>query len=107
MGEPLRVHTLTAGRLNPVVSDRRGREPFLDVPRIQLVSLLRRIGPDPGIAVGLELHPNGEVVHHVGPLLLRPPHLSLGAEQPLHVMAELVRDHVGLREIARGPESVP
>ena len=62
-------------------------------------------------AVGLQLHaapaarwPRAR--RRAQRLLLQRLHLVGDAEQRLHVMADLVRDHVGLREIARRVEAL-
>ena len=77
-----------------------GVERVLDVAGLEDVALLRRVPPDAGEAVGLELHADGERVLEVGALLLRLAHLLVDAEDVLHVVADLVREHVGLREVA-------
>ena len=65
------------------------------------------VRPDAGEAVGLQLQPHRELV---GLLLAsraaaRRCTFSRDAEQVLHVVADLVRDHVRLREIARRAEA--
>src|SRR5689334_8895778 len=84
--------------LQPVVADRGGGvERLLDVSLLEHVAaLLGAARPDPGEAVGLKLEPDREPVR-VGAaarLLLGRVHLARDAEQRLHVMADLVRDHV-------------
>ncbi len=62
--------------------------------------LVGRVGPDAGEAVGLQLEPDREVVgvcRARGLLALDVVH---DAEQVLHVVPELVGDHVGLSEVA-------
>ena len=65
------------------------------------------VRPHAGEAVGLQLEAHGERVggRLVGPLL-RGVHLVGEAEQVLHVVADLVGDHVGLGEVAAGAEPV-
>ena len=57
--------------------------------------------PDAGEAVGLQLDPNLELIGlgliHAALHFL---YLRQNAEQVLHVMADLVGDHIGLRELA-------
>ncbi len=64
--------------------------------------LLGMVRPDAGIAIGLQfnahLKPVGGDLAACG--LLRGLLLRQGAEQILHVMADLVRDHISLREFA-------
>ena len=59
------------------------------------------LGPDAGVAVGLQLQPHRERVGVVRVALLLAAHLGLGAEQVLHVVAVLVGQHVRLGELAR------
>src|SRR5215471_4284003 len=63
--------------------------------------LLSMVSPYPGKAVGLQLDPNLELIAfdrvHAA---LRFLHLGQDSEQILHVMTDLVRDHVGLGELA-------
>ena len=60
------------------------------------------VRPDAGEAVGLQLDPHLQrLAPRLSPAaLLRLLHLRQDAEQVLHVMADLVRDHIGLRELA-------
>jgi hypothetical protein len=64
------------------------------------------LGPDAGVAVGLQFQQHRELVL-VGRVALHlPPHVGLGAEQVLHVVAVLVGQHVRLRELALRAEPV-
>src|SRR6266536_992906 len=89
--------------LQAVVADRRrGLERRFDVALLdEFPALLRTIGPNPGETVGLQLDLDLQVVgldlaEGVLPLL----HLRQDAEQILHVVPDLVGDHVGLGELA-------
>ena len=64
------------------------------------------VAPHTGKAVCLKLEPHRQGVLLIGVGLLEPPHLRFDAEQFLDVMPELVREHVGLREIARRTEAL-
>src|SRR4029079_6466946 len=67
----------------------------------QVAGLRRMARPDAGVAVGLQLGPDGAAL---GALRLRP--LYERAQQVLHVVAVLVREHVRLGERpASRPES--
>ena len=100
----LRVHAAARLALDPVVADRRRRgQALLEVAALEQPLLLRRVPPDAGEAVGLQLEPHRELVRALRVLLLLPVHVVHHAEQVLDVVAELVRDHVGLREVARPP----
>ena len=59
------------------------------------------MSPDTGVAVGLQLERHRRT-GGAGPRVLRA--RALVAQQVLHVVAELVSDHVCLGKIARGPE---
>ncbi len=64
------------------------------------------VGPHAGQAVGLQFEPHRQLVA----LALRQAlagllHLARDAQQVLHMMADFVRDHVGLGEIARRTEA--
>ena len=52
------------------------------------------VGPGAGVAVGLQLEPDGAAVGPVSPGVT----CAFGAEQVLHVVAVLVRDDVGVDE---------
>ena len=99
--------------LDAVVADggRRGQA-LLDVAPLEAdvaalaAPLVDRLRPDPGVAVGLQLEPHRPLVG----LLLRPGGLLAGVDrvagalEVLHVVAELVGDHVRLGEVAGGVE---
>ena len=80
----------------------------LDVARLEdVLGLLRLVGPDAGEAVGLQFDAdlNGVSLPLAHPL----PHrvdLIHDAEQVLHVMADLMRNHVGLGGVAWCVEAV-
>jgi hypothetical protein len=94
-----------ASFLQAVVADRRrGVERLGDIARIELVHRAGVVSPHAGIAVGLELHAHRDAVL----LGLRAPrgrlHLLERPRQLLHVMADLVRDYVGLGKVPRRAE---
>ena len=65
------------------------------------------IGPDAGEAVGLQLHAHLERVGlRLAHALARGLDLIGDAEQLLHVMADLMRDDIGLGHVARRVEAV-
>src|SRR4051794_27705370 len=89
--------------LQAVIAD-RGRRAHrgFDIARLdRLPSLVGLRGPDAGEAVGLQLDFHLEMIGvrlaHALLLLL---HLGKDAELVLHVMADLVRHHIGLCELA-------
>src|SRR5690349_15759038 len=95
----LGVHLTRRRLLDAVVADcRSGTESLLDIARFE-VSLIR-VRPDAGEAIGLEFLANGKVVPTARILLGHLLDLIRDAELGLDVMAELVRDDVGHREVA-------
>ena len=87
-----------------VVADRlRGRDRLVDVAGPSSC-VEDRARPDAGVAVGLQLEPartralawSGILALKATDLVARPAHL-------LHVVADLVRDHVRPREVAGAP----
>ena len=106
MGEAIRHHAAGRHLLQPVVADRGGgAQSFFHIAGIELDLARGRpprlrgvVSPDSGEAVGLKFQRNRRAV-------LSRPAIAGGAliqpEQVLHVMTELVRNHIGLREVAR------
>src|SRR5262245_23207583 len=100
--ERVRNDVALAAPLQAIVSDcgcrQHGRPhlPCLAQPPL----FFRVMRPDAGEAIGLQLDPHLELV---GVALIHAAlhrlHPRQNAEQVLHVMADLVRDHVGLREL--------
>src|SRR5207237_4736030 len=92
--------------LDLVVADGSGgAQPFLEIAGLEQVALLREESPYAGIAVRLQLEAHRHVVaaSRVHPLRLRV-ELPHRAKQVLHVMADFVRDYIGLSEIAGAAE---
>jgi hypothetical protein len=86
-------------------SPRSGRgNRLFDVTLVQVPRLEDRVGPHTRVAVRLQLEPHRELVAVARVLALEPADLIRGAELVLHVVAHLVRDHVGPRELARRAE---
>ena len=98
MGERLRVHLPLGFLLDPVVADRgSGVEAVVDVQLRQVDDkpcLDRVRGPDARVAVRLELRADGAALRPLRVVSDPVEH----AEHVLHVVAVLVRDHVGLDE---------
>src|SRR5437868_3211953 len=106
VGEGLRRHAALRLPLQPVVADgRRGIERLLHVARLEDVArALGVVRPDAREAIGLQLQPDGRRVGRrpAAPAL---GHHAIGdPELFLDVMADLVRDHVRLREVTGRPE---
>ena len=109
MGERVRHHIALRLLLQPIVADRRGgAHRGLDVAGLdQLPLLVGARRPDAGEAVGLQLDLDLQAVRlGLGQAALLLLHLGQDAELVLHVMADLVRDHIGLRELARARSGV-
>src|SRR4029079_5264330 len=109
MGEGIAHDVTLRLLLDLVVADRgSGLHCALDVTRLNdVLHLLRVVCPHAGEAVGLQFDADLE---RIGLALVHalPDRLNLihDAEKLLHVMADLVRDHIGLGEIARRMETV-
>jgi hypothetical protein len=63
------------------------------------------VGPHPGVAIGLKLQSNRQLVGEIGAGGPCPAHLGLGAEQVLHVVPDFVRQNVGLGEVSGRSEA--
>ncbi len=74
-----------------------------NIVRVHDAALLGRVGPDAGEAIRLQLEVDRERVALAAVLLCQSRLLALDAEQLLDVVAELVRDDVGLSEFAGRP----
>src|SRR5580692_8385881 len=100
VGHDIALHLL----LQPVVADRgRGLQGLIDVAGVEeMVLLLGTVRPYAGETIGLQLDAHLELVRLdlAGGGLLRLPDLRQDAELVLHVMADLVGDHIGFGELA-------
>src|SRR5437773_11543465 len=96
-----RVHRPPALALEPVVADRLGGAyRFLDVALLEQIAARRRPPPDACEAIRLKLEPHRAAARsdRLGRADLT--RSIADAEQLLHVMSDLVGDHVSLGEIA-------
>src|SRR5579872_6057387 len=105
VGERVGHHAPSGLPLQGIVADRsRGLQRSVDVALLEEVRtlLLFAIGPHAGETIGLQLDLDLQGVGFglTRGLLLHRVHFRDDAEQVLHVMAGLVRDDVGLRELA-------
>src|ERR1700759_4006081 len=75
-------------------------EGALDIVFMHDVSLLSAVSPHACEAVGLQFQINRKRILFALVLLRQPPHPLFDAEQFLHVMPKLMRDHIGLRKVA-------
>ena len=112
VGKAIRRDPRSGHPLDAVVADRGGSvQPFIDVAGLELhfplsgpARLRGVMAPDAGETVGLQLEPDRQLVLLIWTRLLEAADLRLDAEQMLHVVPKLVRQHVGLRKIARRAE---
>src|SRR5215468_131628 len=106
MREGLGVDLASRLLLQPVVADRGRRgERLLDIAGLQQVLAPGVVAPHAGEAVGLQLGAHRDVVAlPAAAELLRP---LLDAQQLLEVVADLVGEHIGLREVAGSAEPLP
>ena len=89
-----------------IVADGRCRaERFLHIASVEQTALGGGLRPDPREAIGLKLQPHGQFVLSRWVLPLDLTDLALHAQKVLDMMADLMRQHVGLREIARRSEA--
>src|SRR5207237_9313234 len=84
-----------------------GVQCLLQITGLHKPLLVRGVRPETGVAVGLELEPDGQLIRLAGIALLLAAHTFLGPQQVLDVMAELVRDHVRLGEVTGCMEPAP
>src|SRR5262245_58263864 len=103
MGEGVRHDVALGPTLQAIIANGGGRlHGCLDVAGLEELPLfLRVMGPYPGKAVGLQLDADLELIGFASVhTLLRLLHLWQDSEQVLHMVADLVSNHVGLRELA-------
>src|SRR5262249_6007616 len=110
MGEAVRHHVALRSSLQGIVANRRcGLHGGLDVARhddgrldLELQVCILELGSHAGETVGVQFDPHldGVGLGVAAGRLLQLLRLRQDAEQVLHVMADLVRDYVGLRELA-------
>src|SRR5437867_4780715 len=106
MCEAVRHHPALRAPLQRVVPDRGGgAQRGLDVARLQqMPALIGLVRPHAGETIGLQLDPDLDPVCLRGTSaggLLSVVRARQNALEIVHVMADLVRDHIGLRESAR------
>ena len=103
--ERLRHHVALALFLQTVVANGRRRiQCLLDVALFQhLTAAVGVVAPEAGEAVGLQFLPDRHGVRiGLAQPALRGTHLLADPQQGLHMVANLVCNHVGLREVTRG-----
>ena len=103
MRKGVRHHEALALPLQPIIADRGSRlHRRFDVTRLdKLPLLLRVVRPYAGQTIGLQLDLHLQVIgRRPVALALDALYLRQDAEQVLHVMPDLVRDYIGLCELA-------
>ena len=104
VSKPFWHHASCCHLLKAIVPDRsRSVQPRLYVSGLEDISLCCGMSPHACVAVGLQFHRDGETVLKVAPLLLYLSDLTLCAEKILHMVANLMRDYIGLRELPGAP----
>jgi len=88
-----------AGHLHGGSRAKRG----LDIALLEQPALLRRMRPNPA-KHRLQFHLHGKRFLCTRVLLLQLAQLALDAQDILHVVAQFVREYVGLREFAGAPK---
>src|SRR5258705_2806205 len=102
-------HVALSAFLNCVVADLGGGvQALFDIARLKDLALaIGEAGPDAGKTVCLQLKPHGKGIGFaLGGAPLTGLDLVHDAEQVLHVMADFVRNHIGLGKIAGSFETV-
>lgn len=106
MGKGFGADLASAHALNAVVTDGSGRvQRLVHVTLFEDFSLLGGVRPNAGKAISLEFQADGQVVAGTWIGAHRLANLALDAEQALDVMADLVRQYVGLGEISGRTET--
>ena len=101
MGEAVGVDPAGRLLLEPVVADGLGgAEGFVEVARLEVAGGIDGAGPDAGVAVGLQLLADRELVRLRRVRLAEPVDLGARSGLPLDVMSHLVGDHVCPGEVA-------
>lgn len=107
MRERFRADVAGCHFLQAIVANCGGRtESRFDVAAFEQSALLRGMSPHTGEAIRLQLHPHGERILLARVLLLEPAHFRFDADEFLHMVADFVGEHVGLREFPWSPESL-
>ena len=90
--------------LQKVVADhRRGVERVVDVAGLEQTALIGRVGPYAGIAVGLQFGTQDSALAGPGLICCNCATWPVTPVDPLNVVPDLVRDDVGLGEVAVRP----
>src|SRR5215467_7326659 len=93
--------------LQAIVANRgRRSQRGLDVALLEQVPLLRGMRPHARKAIRLQFHLHGDFILHPRVARLQLPRAAFHAYDFLHVMANLVREDVGLRKQSRCAESL-
>ena len=100
MSEGIDIDTSGRSLLNPVVTDRcSGVERVIEISPFQHLPLIGGVRPHAGVTIGLQLQSHREVIGITRMRLLQLAHARVRAEQMLHVVSELVGEHICLRQL--------
>ena len=105
----VKLRTDVPGRhaLQTVVADRRcSAQSGRDVRVVDDLALFGGVAPHAREAIRLQFQPDRKRIRLRRIAAREPVHLALDPEQFLHVVTYFVRQHVGLRELARSSEPV-
>jgi hypothetical protein len=103
----LAVHPPRGLALDAVVSDRsRCAQSLLEIALFEELVVERCVPPDAGEAVGLQLLRDRQLVGRIRIARRRAADLLVDPKQGLDVVPELVRDDIGLCEVAGSTETI-
>src|SRR5665213_726179 len=106
MGERFGIRVALSHSLQTVVAHRRrGAQRGIDIGPVDEVPLPRGVSPDTRKAIGLQFQLHRKRIPLTWLLLLQTPHFRLYSEKLLHMVADLVRDHVSLCKVSGRPEA--
>jgi hypothetical protein len=101
MGERIGLNLARRCFLDAIVTNRgSSSDCFVYIAGFKNVSLLGRVSPDSGEAVGLQFEADRKLIALVWIFSHRSLHLTFNPEHLLDVMPDLVRQHIGLREVS-------
>ncbi len=95
---------MRCSRSSPTAAAARSAD--IHIALIHQLPLLRRIRPDARKTIRLQFQPHRKRIPFAGLALLQAPHFRLRSQNLLHMMADLMRNHICLRELSRRSEPI-